>query len=212
MREIAYFFENAVEIEKFGFNTTTIVSLITVASSVYTMWGVTQQLFTINQKKSAESISIPLIIYEFFYYIVTIIYGWYVKELSVIINGLNVFFFLIVLIAILRYERIKFFEIMVFLVLSLMIPVMLFIQNKQMAYLGCSSVVIPSAISQFVILILKKKRGSLEPKLVKVYIITSSVWLLYGIIANDWVFKLSGFASLLILVPIAILLKKYKDN
>lgn len=212
MDAIIQFLENSIEVKNFGLNTTTISALITVILSTYQMWGITKQIATIRRRKSAESIFMPLFIFAFFYLTTTIMYGIYTDKLSVIYNGLNALFFSIVLLVAWRYKKINFTDIVFLSIFSLMIPVMIFAPDKKVAYMGCASIMLLGALSQLILLIKNKKRGSLEPKLFNVYIVTNSSWLIYGIITKDWVFQLSNSISVTIMILIAILLRRYKDS
>ena len=212
METISQFFKNAIEIKNFGFNIITISAIITIILSTYQMWGITKQIATIKRRKSAESIFMPLFIFAFFYLTTTIMYGVYTYKLSVIYNGLNSLFFFIVLLMAWRYKKVNTTDILSLLIFSLMIPAMIIVPNKKLAYMGCASIMLLGALSQLILLIRNKKRGSLEPKLFNVYIVTNSSWLIYGIITKDWVFQLSNSISVTIMILIAVLLRKYKDS
>ncbi|MCX6795234.1 MAG: hypothetical protein NT165_00675 [Candidatus Falkowbacteria bacterium] len=212
METIVQFFKNSVEAKNFDFNLITVSALLTIILSTYQMWGVTKQIATIERKKSVESISIPLIIFAFFYLIATALYGVYTMKLSVIYNGTNFLFFSVVLIKVWRYKKINSSDAMFLLLFSLMIPIMVISTNKKLAYMSCASVMLLGMLSQLILLIRNKKSGALEPKLINVYIVTNSSWLIYGIITKDWVFQLSNAISVTIITLIAILLKRYKDR
>ena len=209
---IIEFFKNTVEVKSFGLNAKTISALMIVVLSTYQMWGVSQQFATIRRKESAESISLPFFIFTFFYMTATIMYGIYTDKLSVIYNGLNAFFFLAVLLIAWRYKKITGSDIWSLILFSLIIPIMIMVNDKKVAYMSCASLTFLLAFFQLKLLIKKGKRGSLEPKLINVYVVTNSAWLVYGIITKDWVFELSSSIGLALLIIIAILLRVYKDS
>ncbi|MFZ4648283.1 MAG: hypothetical protein ACOYMB_01455 [Patescibacteria group bacterium] len=210
--ELVQFFNNSVEAKNFGLNTITISALITLILSTYQMWGVTKQIATIRRERSTESISIPLIIFAFFYLIATVMYGIYTSKLSIIYNGSNFLFFLVVLINIWRIKKFAISDFLYLLLFSLLILEMIINPNKKLAYMMCASIMLIGMISQLILLIKNEKSGALEPKLINVYIVTNSSWLIYGIITNDWVLQLSNAISVTIVISIAILLKRYKGR
>lgn len=212
METLVQFFNNSIEVKNFGFNIITISSLMTVILSTYQMWGLTKQAATIKRKKSIESIYLPLFIFAFFYLTTTIMYGLYTDKLSVIYNGLNAVFFLIILLMAWRYKKINLTDILSLCIFSLLIPLMIIVSDKKIAYMGCASIMLCLGLLQLILLIRTKKRGSLEPKLFNVYLVTNSSWLIYGIITKDWVFQVSSSIGLVVMISISILLRRYKDN
>jgi len=212
METIIRFFTNSAEVRNFGFNMITVSVILTVILSSYQMWGVTQQIKTIKRRRSTESIFAPLFIFGFFYLVTTIFYGLYSSKLAITYNGFNAFFFLALLITIGRWGKINRLDILAVILFSSMIPVMVFIPDKKTAYMSCSSVMLLGLLAQLILLAIRKKRGSLEPKLMRVYIVTNSSWLIYGILMDNWPLKLSNSIGLTLIVPIVILLRKYKDS
>lgn len=212
MEVIREFFKNAVEVKNFGLNLTTLSAGITLALSSYQMWGVTTQISTIRKEKSADMISMPLFIFVLFYLATTIMYGVYVNKLSIIYNGTNVFFYLATLFVIWKFKPVSRGDMFFLLLFSLMIPLMIIVPDKKIAYMSCASIMLMAMSSQLILLIKHKRKGSLEPKLIRVYLISNSSWLIYGIITKDWVLQLSNSISLTLIIFILILLRRYKDG
>lgn len=212
METISQFLKNAIEIKNFGFNAITVSAIITIILSTYQMWGITKQIATIRRRQSTETIFMPLFIFGFFYLVTAIIYGVYMERLSIIYNGLASVFFLVLLLVAWRYKKINTIDIVSLLIFSLMIPIMIIVPNKKVAYMGCASIMLLGALSQLLLLIKNKKRGALEPKLFKVYVVTNSSWLIYGIITKDWALQLSYSISVTIMILMVVLLRRYKDS
>ncbi len=212
IQAIVQFFTNSVEAKNLGFNLTTASALLSISLSSYQMWGIIQQIKTIKRKKSAELIIIPFFVFSFFYLLIAILYGLYTSKLSIAFNGLSAFFILGVLVAAWRYKKISAIDYLSILAFSLMIPLIIIMPDKKLAYMGCASVVLIGILWQLIVLIIHKKRGSLEPKLIDVYVVTNASWLIYGILTRDWAFQASSAIGLSLLLPLSILLRKYKDS
>lgn len=212
IKTIGQFLTNSVEVRNLGFNLKTASALLSIILTTYQMWGVVQQIKKINRRQSAELIITPFFIFSFFYLLIAILYGLYCDKLSIAYNGLSAFFILGVLIAAWHYRKISVLDYLSILVFSLMIPLMVIMPDKKVAYMGCAAVVLIGMLWQLIILIIYKKRGSLEPKLIDVYVVTNSSWLVYGILTRDWAFQASSAIGLSLLIPISILLRKYKDS
>ena len=212
LQAISQFFLNSVEIRNLGLNLTTMSALLSIILSSGQMWGVAQQVKTINRRKSAELIITPFFIFSFFYLLVAILYGLYNEKLSIAYNGLGAFFILAVLISAWRYRKISRLDYAAILVFSLMAPLMVILPDKKIAYMSCAAIVLVGILLQLIIVIVQKKRGSLEPKMIDIYVITNVSWLAYGILTKDWAFELSSALGLSLLVPLSFFLRKYKDS
>ncbi|MFA5155152.1 MAG: hypothetical protein WC453_01855 [Patescibacteria group bacterium] len=212
MTEIIQFLQKSVEVGNFGFNLTTASALLTIVLSTYQMWGVTQQIKTINRKRSAEMIIMPLFVFGFYYLYIALLYGLYAGRLAVVYNGLSTFFYLAMLMAAWRYQKMKPIDYLTLSLFSLMIPMMIMIPDKKSAYMSCAAVMLLGMLIQLIYVIVKKKKGVLETKLIDAYIVTNSSWLIYGILTRDWAFQISSAVGLSLLIPLSILLRKYKDS
>lgn len=197
-------FEDFIEIKNFGNNIMTASFVLTIILSIIQSYGISKQGKRISKHKSARAISVFFFAAQSIYSLGYIVYGINKNSLALIINGLLfIFFFRIVFqILTLSSKKNNYFNtdnIMtsLFLVLA---PLLLLITNKDVMLLILFIISTISSIPQIYLLYRLNDYSDIEPKFIFALLISSAIWLIYGIIIRGDVLILSSIPTIISLI------------
>src|SRR3989339_375915 len=152
-----------------------------------------------------NAITISAIIIVIFSYFV---YGIFTKEAAIIINGLASLFVVPIVVGLWRFKGFSKIDFFVFLLCVLGFVVMLIFPFKKIMFLLFSFGSILALIAQLVEMHKTKAVGVIEIKLIRVYLVSTAVFVVYSIFVNDWPLLIISVLSFILLV--IILLSYYR--
>src|SRR3989339_528419 len=202
------YWKELVEVQNFGFNAITISAIIIVIFSILESWGIYKQNKKIWDKKSGESVSVAWFIYFMFMLFSYFVYGIFTKEAAIIINGLASLFVVPIVVGLWRFKGFSKIDFFVFLLCVLGFVVMLIFPFKKIMFLLFSFGSILALIAQLVEMHKTKAVGVIEIKLIRVYLVSTAVFVVYSIFVNDWPLLIISVLSFILLV--IILLSYYR--
>lgn len=197
-------------------------------------WGLWKQNIKIKKNESGESLSLIFFSAQFLYFFGYIIYGLSIQDLVIILNNFLALFFIPIIINLIRYKYKKLrnnltekrlllrgfiFEITSSSLLFLIfLPAIFWINNKDLMVAILLAVVIISIIPQAHEILIKKNTKNIELRFIIAFMISSSLWLTYGIIgiingsSIGWGFITSCSSTLLISTLLLIVCKIYNKK
>lgn len=203
--------ENFVEFQNWGFNALTLSSFMTIVFTIFQGYGFVMQGRKIFKEESVEAIS-PVTFFLFlFFFMSFMIYGIEKKSIAIIFNGLLFIPVAPIVFGIFRYKKkINFEEIILFILTLSIVPMMIWIKNKE----GLLSILLffslMSLVSQVLAVFKNKGIGALDIKLILIFMSTSVFWLMYAISLKNQPLIMFNSMALLLYVSIIILHIKNK--
>lgn len=199
-------------------------------------WGLWKQNSKIIKNESGDSLSLIFFSSQFLYFFGYIIYGLYIHDFVIILNNLLVVFFIPIIVNLIRfkYRELKMdlnlknkallfrkfiFEIIMSSFLFLIfIPVIIWINDKDLVVTMLLVVVIISIIPQARDILIKKNAKNIELRFIIAFMLSSFLWLSYGIIGIvsgspiGWGFITSCSSTLIISTLLLIIVKKFNKK
>jgi len=193
-----------IEIKNFGNNIMTVSFVLTIILSIIQSYGISKQGKRISKHKSARAISVFFFAAQSIYSLGYVVYGISKNSLALIINGLLfIFFFRIVFqILALSFKKHNYFNtenIMTSLLLVLA-PLLLLITNKDIMLLILFIISTISSVPQIYSLYKLKDYSDIEPKFLVSILVSSAIWLIYGITINGHALILSSIPTIISII------------
>jgi uncharacterized protein with PQ loop repeat len=205
LADVIHFFKNTVEWQGWGYNALTISFIATAVFTVLEGWGFWMQNLSIWRNKSGESISVVLFIYFGCLFISVIAYGYNIKSMAAIFNGMLGFLHLPILFGLWRYKGYTKLEIGCLCAFPAMIPAMIFLPWKDLLMISMLfGSIIPLAM-QLYEMWRAKSAGVVDARFLGVLIISTAFWVVYAFAIQNWVMEVIYPLTLAILVLIFLL-------
>lgn len=214
----------------------TISFTLAVFLTILQAWGLWKQNTKIKKNESGESLSLIFFSAQFLYFFGYVIYGLYIHDLVIILNNFLFLFFIPIIANLIRYKYRKLkknlkpenktlllrkliFEITLSALLFLIfLPIIFWINNKDLMIAILLVVVIISTIPQAYDILIKKNTKNIELKFIIAFMLSSFLWLSYGIIgiisgsSIGWGFITSCSLTLLISTLLLIVCKIFNKK
>jgi len=205
--------KSTVEYQNWGYNALTFSAIGTFLFTFLQMWSFGEQSKLIWTNRSGESVSVKMFSYWFFYWMAFSVYGIAGKSIAIAFNGLMFLATAPILLGLYKFKGFTFWEKGSFCVFSL-IPVLMFYcpkaQKPTLLLILLMGVLFSIALQPYEIW-QTKSAGSVEPKLLAVFALTSVFWFVYGIVIKDIpLIVFNPLAIVVILITLG-LWRKYKD-
>jgi hypothetical protein len=183
--------------------------------TIFLSWRLYTQGRTVWVKRSGESLSAPLFIFSFYFYINCIIYGLAYHKLAIAIFGFVLLIFVTpVIVGIKKFVGFTAQDIKLNIILFIILFLMLILPFKNWFYLAFNAVTGLFLLKQFILLIKNDSLGELDLNLITVFLWSNIFWSIYGFLFNVWPLKIicpiNGSFTLLILIKGLII--KYVSN
>ena len=205
MTDVIHFFKNTVEWQGWGYNALTISFIATAVFTVLEGWGFWMQNRSIWRNKSGESISVSLFIYFGCLFIAVIAYGYYIRSIAAIFNGMLGFMHLPILFGLWKYKGFTKLEKGALYVFPLMIPAMIFFPWKDLLMISLLfGTIIPLAM-QLYEMWRAKSAGVINARFIGILIISTAFWVIYAFAIRNWVMEVIYPLTLVILILIFVL-------
>ena len=202
--------EKFIEFQNWGFNVLIISSFMTMAFSVFQGYGFVLQAIKIFREKSVRSLSLPVFFLFFSYFMAFVIYGIDQNSIAITFNGLLFIFVAPIIIGIFKFKEIKVKDVFIFIVIMAIVPIMIFVKDKD-SFLFFLLVVNLVVLSSQILTIMKEKSmGAVEIKLIIILLATSCFWLIYSIWIINLPLILFNSAVIILYLNIIILHRKYR--
>ncbi len=209
MTDVIHFFKNTVEWQGWGYNALTISFIATAVFTVLEGWGFWMQNRSIWRNKSGESISASLFIYFGCLFITVIAYGYYIKSIAAIFNGMLGFLHLPILFGLWKYKGFTKLETGALYVFPLMIPAMIFLPWKDLLMISLLLGTIVPLLMQLYEMWRAKSAGVINARFIGILIISTAFWVIYAFAIRNWVMEVIYPLTLVILILIFVLRFRY---
>jgi uncharacterized protein with PQ loop repeat len=209
LTDVIHFFKNTVEWQGWGYNALTISFIGTAFFTILEGWGFCMQNRSIWQNKSGESISVSLFIYFGCLFITVIVYGYYIKSIAAIFNGMLGFLHLPILFGLWKYKGYTKLEKGALYLFPLMIPAMIFLLEKDLLMISLLLGTIVPLLMQLYEMWRAKSAGVLNASFIGILIISTAFWVVYAFAIRNWVMEVIYPLTLVILILIFVLRFRY---
>jgi uncharacterized protein with PQ loop repeat len=209
LTDVIHFFKNTVEWQGWGYNALTISFIATAVFTVLEGWGFWMQNRSIWRNKSGESISVSLFIYFGCLFITVIVYGYYIKSIAAIFNGMLGFMHLPILFGLLKYKGFTKLEKGVSCVFPVMIPAMIFLPWKDLLMISLMFGTIVPLLMQLYEMWRAKSAGVINARFIGILIISTAFWVIYAFAIRNLVMEVIYPLTLVILILIFVLRFRY---
>ncbi len=194
-----------IELQNWGYNYITFFSLAAVLFVILEGWGFLRQNKKIWKNESAESVSINMFIYLMYLLLAFLIYGFFSKELTVILYGLLFIFVIPILAGLKKYHWFTLSNKVVFAVCMLVILIMILFPVKEIIFilflLGSNFFLILQPWE----MLKKKNNGVLDVGLIIIYLAGTLVWIFYSFFIEDKIIFITSLFTLAIFCIIVFL-------
>ncbi len=209
MTDVISFFNNTVEWQGWGYNALTISFIATAVFTVLEGWGFWMQNLSIWRNKSGESISVSLFIYFGCLFITVIVYGYYIKSIAAIFNGMLGFLHLPILFGLWKHKGFTKLEKGALSICPLMIPAMIFLPWKDLLMISLLFGTIIPLSMQLYEMWRTKSAGVVDARFIAILIISTAFWVVYAFAIQNWVMEVIYPLTLVILILILVLRFRY---
>lgn len=209
LTDVIHFLKDTVEWQGWGYNALTISFIATAVFTVLEGWGFLMQNRSIWRNKSGESISVSLFIYFGCLFITVIAYGYCIKSIAAILNGMLGFLHLPILFGLWKYKGYTKLETGCLCVFPVMIPAMIFLPWKDLLMISLLfGSIIPLAM-QLYEMWRAKSAGVVDARFIGILIISTAFWVVYAFAIENWVMEVIYPLTLVILILIFVLRFRY---
>lgn len=183
----ASFVSQFKEIHGWGWNGLTASFLCTVAFTFVQAYGLLLQIIRIYRERSASSVAVPMMWYLCFYFVAFGVYGFHERSIAMLFNSLLSFLHVPVLVGIVKYRGMTRAQ-WVFAACSLLpIVAMIFLEQKDVVFFVGFLVAIVLIAEQPFEIWRQRAVGAVEVRTYNAYIVSTTCWLVYGVVVGDWV-------------------------
>jgi uncharacterized protein with PQ loop repeat len=192
-----------VEYVNLGWNPPTISFVGTIFLTIFQGWSLFKQSAAIWKNRSGEPIFTSLFIYSASYSGMLLVYGILEGRIANIFNGLLIIPYLMVVIALYRFERFYFLDRLAFFTFPLLIPIMAVLEksyDRQLFFFFGAALVVVPIIGQTRKLSRVGQVGSIEPSYAISLMVSNVFWAVYGISTGDLAMSILNPVSFVILV------------
>ncbi|XOU94173.1 MAG: SemiSWEET family transporter [Candidatus Kerfeldbacteria bacterium] len=204
---------NWIEINNFGWNAQTIGAVGILVFVGWNVWAMLKQNKLIWSKQKGTSVSIVWFAYFAGYQLIGVVYGFEIKSLTMVINGLSRGFFLIpILIGLWKFkgynkiEKISTVLIFVAVCTSLIIPWI------EWYFFIFSWGVLGTMALQPIEIWRNRDSGVVDIRMIIVYILAGIFWLSYVFTINDLVLMIFNSVSISIMMITLVIWLKFKKK
>lgn len=173
-------------------------------------YGFVKQGQKIWKNKSVKSLSTPFFFLFFFYFIAFLFYGLSKNSLSMVFNGLLFIVCIPIIVGIISFKRLSFFEVISLFLSALVVPVMILTKQKDIFLFILLVISLILLFLQLLTMIKEKSRGSVEIKFIIVFLITAVFWFIYSSLLSNWPLQIFNFVAAIVYIFIIYFYKKYK--
>ena len=209
MTDFIHFFKNSVEWQGWGYNALTISFIATAVFTVLEGWGFWMQNLSIWRSKSGASISVSLFIYFCCLFITVIAYGFYIKSIAAIFNGMLGFLHVPILFGLWKYKGFTKLETGALCIFPLMVPAMISLPWKDLMMISLLFGTIVPLLMQLYEMWRAKSAGVLNARFIGILIISTAFWVIYAFAIENWVMEVIYPLTLVILILIFALRFRY---
>jgi len=209
LTDVIHFFKNTVEWQGWGYNALTISFIATAVFTILEGWGFWMQNLSIWRNKSGKSISVSLFIYFGCLFITVIAYGYYIKSIAAIFNGMLGFLHLPILFGLWKYKGFTKLETGASCVFPLMGPAMIFLPWKDLMMISLLFGTIVPLLMQLYEMWRAKSAGVINARFIGILIISTAFWVIYAFAIGNRVMEVIYPLTLVILILIFALRFRY---
>jgi len=207
-------FEQFIEVQQFGWNPTFIGGLGIAFFAFVGAAMLIKQNYDVWHNKSGKSVSITWTSYFLCMQMVVFFYGWEIKSLALLINGITRGVIYIPLLIGLnkfkRFSRRETWQMVLFITAAL---IMLAVPFKQIYFLFFSIGFALATVSQPLELYRVKEKGVLNIWMIVIFLMANIFWMMYGFTLGDWaLIVLNTPLFVLFVITIALWLKYPKSE
>jgi uncharacterized protein with PQ loop repeat len=209
MIKIFELFKNAIEYKEFGLNALTISASATILFSLLQGYGILGQSNKIWKTKSGEALSGTFFFYNFFYFLIFLIYGINQKSIAMSFNGALCFLYIPILIGLRKYKGFSKGEKITAGFMSLIVPAMILYSQKHQLLFLFSLIAIVAIVNQFKEIFKTGDFGALSRKYIWMFFITSIFWSIYFAATENWLLEIPCVTGT-VLYCLALIFEKIK--
>jgi hypothetical protein len=206
--------KGTVEFQNWGLNILTISALGTVFFTLLQAWSLLRQNKAIWQNRSGESINVTIFSYWLFYFMAFTIYGFGNKSIAMVANGLLFIVFIPIILGLWKFKKFNLIEKLGFSVFWI-IPLKMHIDpisDRQNLLLIFLIGILLFSIFQPYEVWKNKHPGSIEPKMLLVFMATNIFWFVYGLTIKDMALIVFNPLGFLVFAVTFWLWRKYKKS
>ncbi len=205
-------FSNFIEVHNFGWNTLTITASITVLFTLFQGYGVVSQNRKIWRYQSAESLSAIMFFLYLFYFSAFFAYGLHKNSLVMVLNGLLAIPYIPVVLGIIKYKKLKAWELISLPIIALVVPIMIITAQKDLLLFILLMVSLVVLTTQPMEMFKTKTRGAVDIKFILIFSVTSLFWLVYSLIISNWPLIVFNALAQIVYALIIILYWQYRTR
>lgn len=188
-----------------------ISTIATIFFSLIKGFGITKQGIDIWKKKSGKNVSPTFFFYNFFYFLIFLMYGLEEKDLAISVNGCLCFLYLPILMGLRKYRGFSKKEIYLIAIMGLIIPVS-FIFSKSQTIFIFSAAAIVAIFSQIKEVWSLKNFGTFSVRYLQTFLVATLFWGIYYALTKNWLLGSLNFAEIIVLTCALILEKKWRPK
>jgi len=216
MNFIKSFFTQTVKYQNWGWNTITLTLFFVIILTIIQGWGIWRQNKKIWQNKSGKSLSLTFFIFQFSYFTAYLIYGIDRGSLAITINNLLGALFVPIIIGLIKYKDrekdLSIKELILSSLFILIIPIILLVDNKDLILIIVFVIAGISVIPQILEIIRSKETTNIELKFIIVFLISGTLWLLYGLAIHSLALITSSAPTILLSLIFLIMYVRYSTK
>jgi uncharacterized protein with PQ loop repeat len=200
--------------EQYGFwNVNTLSAIGVVVTTCMEVWGLWQQNRTIWRKRSGYSVSVAMFNYTAWYFLTCGIYGTYINSAAAAFSGYATTIVQIpLIIGLWRYKEFTWWEKCLTFLLPLM-PLGLIIvptEWRGVLFVSCSIGMILAMGAEPLELWKNKKTGAVDIRLFNVYLISTTIWMIFTLSVGDTPLIINQIIITIIIVVTVVLWYWYR--
>lgn len=204
-------FYASVEYTQWGLNASTIGSLGTIVFTAIEGWGLRKQNQNIWSHNSGASVSVTLISFLMFFLFAFGMYGYYVKSISMLVNGIILGALHVpILCGLCTYKKFTSTDKWSIGLSSFMVPAMLILPWKDGTYLFIAFCASLSGVTQAWEIFREKDSGVVDIRLLLTYFGSTLFWVIYATAIELKPLILMTWITLIILAVIIALWQLYR--
>lgn len=199
------FLRSTVEWKQLGFNMLTFSAIITVVLTLFQAWSLNKQARVIWGNKKGDSVSVTMFSYMLFYLISFFIYGFFIKSIAAMANGLLAAFVIPIFLGLCKFKKFTSLERCCIPVFCVLPVAMLASPHKQSLFLFMLGGLLVAFACPARELLRSKDSGFVEVRVIVTTMVVNAFWFAYAcalgdiplMIFNPLSFVLMGFTLLL---------------
>lgn len=204
------FLRSTVEWRQWGVNTLTFSAIGTIVLTMFQAWSLNKQARLIWDNKKGDSVSVVMFSYMLFYLVSFIIYGFFMKSIAAMANGLLVVFVIPIFLGLFKFKQFTLVERWCVPIFCILPVAMIFSPHKQFLFFCMLSGLLIAFACPARELLRSKDSGFVEVRVIATTMVVNVFWAAYAFAVGDVPLMIFNPLSFVLMVATLLLWIKYK--